>query len=240
MRVVSRISMFLVVAALLGITAFAKSDKERVFSVYQDKTEIAKVRISSDKNEIKVIIERSGQFDHIYVKSLATGDVQANAGDNSFFKYNNKSGDYKIKSKQSNVSSLKWSEIQNFTESVDLKSSLVEDMKIFRAVRGYDSSAPTRSFELAYIVLTADESIFWSENSDYRVNEAKIAKIKFGSRLSECTQGCDTRLSNCLRDVQPNQRIECYRIADGCYARCESGGGGNCSTPICPAEPTNP
>ncbi len=221
MTLLNRIFLFLVVTALFTSIASAKSGKEKVFSVYQDKTQIAKVRIFFDKNEIQTIIERNGQLDHTYMKSLATDDVKANVGDNIFFKYNNKSGDYKVKSKQSNVSSLKWSEIQNFAESFDLRSSLAEDMKILRAVRAYDSSVPTRSFELAYVILTADESIYWSESSDYNVKETKHAKVKFGSILSDCSQGWDTRLSNCIRDVQPDQRIECYRIADGCHARCK-------------------
>lgn len=221
MKLLNRMFTLLVVTVLFTTIAFAKSGKEKVFSVYQDKAEIAKVRISVDKNEIKTTIERSGQFDHTYVKSLITNDVKANVGDNTLFNYNNKSGDYKVKSKQSNVSKLKWSEIQNFTESFDLRSSLAGDMKILRAVRAYDSYVPTRSFELAYVILTADESIYWSENSYYKVRGTKNAKVKFGSMLSDCTQGCDNRLSNCIRDVQPEQRIECYRIADGCYARCD-------------------
>jgi hypothetical protein len=222
MKIAHKVLTLLAVTVVFTALAFGKSSQGKEFSVYQNRVEIAKVLISWDKSEIKAVIERRGQIAHIFSKSLITKDVSARIGDNNLLTYNNKSGEYKVNSRQSNISKLKWSEIQNFPESFDLRHTLAEDMKILRAIRAFDDSALTRSFELTYVILTADESIYWSEQPDYIVKGMKNATVKVGCSMlpDDCTQGCDTRLSNCLRDVQPDQRIECYRIAESCHARC--------------------
>lgn len=227
--------IFMFVAVITITNVISANNLDEKFTVSREGQEIAKLTISTDKSFIKATVEKQGQPAHIYTKSLTTNDVTVNIGDKEVLLYNNKSGNFKTpdldvtsKGTAGNVKQLKWTELK-FTEmSIAVQNLLAEDMKVFRAVRNFDKSTQTRSFELAYVILTGDESIYWlNDFGQYEIkslnrtskNKEVFKQVSFAQ--AGCGTECDSRLAACIRDVQPDQRIECYRIADGCHARCD-------------------
>lgn len=228
--------VFMVVVLVVITNVISANNLDKKFIVSREGQEIAKLTISTDKRFTKVIVERQGQAAHIYTKSLVTGDVTVDVSDKEVFSYNNKSGDFKTPNLDTlsektagNVKQLKWTELKYSEMSIATQTLLTEDMKVFRAVRNFDDSTQTRSFELAYVILTADESIYWMNDfSDYKITSSSPAtkskeafkQISFVGGAG-CGEGCDSRLSACIRDVPAGDRIECYRIADTCHGRCD-------------------
>ncbi len=229
------IIMFVALVAITNVISANNQDKK--FTVNLKDEEIAKLTISTDKNSIKAIVERRGQSAHIYTKSLGNNNVTVNIGDKEVLLYNNKSGDFKTpgfdlsnERTAGNVKQLNWTELKSSDASIAIQTLLAEDMKVFRAVRNYDDATETRSFELAYVVLTADESIYWlNDFSKYQItnsgktnkNKEVFKQISFDD--AGCGTECDGRLAACIRDVPASDRIECYRIADTCHSRCKPG-----------------
>lgn len=226
------------IIALLSIFALGitNSKVNESYVVSKNGEKIAKLSIDSNKRFIKAVIQRSNQPAHTFTKSLKTNDVTVKIGDEEVLTYNNKSGDYQLQNLEnssyeipnikSNVSKIKWTENETTEKSLAIQNLLADDMKIFRVIRNISKSLPTRSFELAYVILTADESIYWSkEFKEYKVEKlGKTAGNSFvKSSFVEAGWGtaCDSRLAACKADVEPNQIIECYRIADDCHSRCE-------------------
>lgn len=175
------IFLIFVFVAVITITNIASANNlGEKFSVSRKGQEIAKLTISTDKSFIKATVEKQGQPAHIYTKSLATNDVTVNIGNKEVFLYNNKSGNFKAPSldvssqgTSGNVKQIKWTENKFSEMSIAVQNLLAEDMKVFRAVRNFDDSTQTRSFELAYVILTADESIYWlNDFSEYKVTNS--------------------------------------------------------------------
>lgn len=239
----------LLIALIVPFAISSAKTKDAVkYTVLKDNEETAKLSVLNDKNFTKITIERKGQTVHTYTKSIANNNITVDIGDKQFLAYNNKSGDfqlqnlenssYQIKNTKSNVSQLKWTENKLAVNSLAVQNMLSDDMRIFRIVRNFNDKVPTRSFELAYVVLTSDESLYWTKDFDgYNVkssdgkvkNTISFVKTSFDGDLT-CKEGCDSRLAACLQSVLPDQRIECYRIADGCHGRCD--GPAPAETPI--------
>ncbi len=238
----SKASLFvlLLLALVIPFTISSAKTKEAIkYTVSKDSQEIAKLSVSTDRNSTKVTIERQGQSAHTYTKSIVTNDVTVNIGGKEFLVYNNTSGDfqlrnlkdssYQIENTESNTSQLKWTKNKLTEKSLAIQNLLSDDMKIFRIVRNFDESVKTRSFELAYVILTSDESIYWSKelngydvkSSNRRVKNNSTQFVKTSFDGAGCGEGCDSRLASCLQNVPAGDRIECYRIADTCHGRCD-------------------
>ncbi len=236
-KVATLLSLLVALTVPFAFSSAKNSDATK-YTVFKNKQELAKVSISTDRNTTQVTIERPGQSAHTYTKFIASNDISIDVGGKKFLAYNNTSGDYQlqnlknstyqIEDTKSNVKQLKWTENKLTLNSLAIQNQLSEDMKILRVIRNYDDSVKTRSFELAYVILTADESIYWMKDFDgYNVKTANrkvkgnlIQPVKY-SLDAGCGEGCDSRLAACIRDVPASDRIECYRIADGCHGRCD-------------------
>lgn len=168
-----------------GITNNESADS---FIVSKDGEKIAKLSIMSNKNYIKSTIERIGQADHTYTKSLINNNVTVKIGKEEVLVYNNTSGDfqlenldstgYPVKNIDSNISQLKWTKNKFTNKSLAVQNLLSGDMKIFSVFRNFDNKTLTRSFELAYVILTSDESLYWSKDSEGYSVKSLDQKVK--------------------------------------------------------------
>lgn len=172
----SKISLFalLLLALVIPFATSSAQAQSTKYSILKNGQEAAKVSISTNDNNSIITIEKPGQVSHVYTKSFATGEVIAKVGDAEVFRRNIKSKDFTIKGKQSKTGAVRHgTEKPALEDSIYLKNSLSDDMKILQAVRTFDKSVKSQNFELAYVILTEDESSYWGKDNFYSVRKSE-------------------------------------------------------------------
>ena len=144
----------------LNSLALAEITLVRNYKVTQGSGEAVKVETSASKEAVTVSIVRKGEPTHHYLNypQVAVTKVQFGKHDDIFTHYIEtarvESEDFSI-----SLNEVKGNERKNRKDVKDIKSKLVEDMHILRAIRAFDKTADTLLAELAYVVLTYDDSI---------------------------------------------------------------------------------
>jgi hypothetical protein len=212
---IARLFAFTVLTLSLSQVVYGQ---KRVFEVKNDKQFVATVTVTANKSTITVSVQKAGQLEHTYTKDLESGVTTAKVGNDKVFSYNDKSQTVVSGRINKKVTSKTWLKDVNSEYSLSIQNQLLEDMQIFNAIRLSTKCSAIRTFEISFIIATANETPYWIEKPMFSVIEENPSVANLDS---DCSEGCDNRLANCLRDVQPNQKIECYRIADACHARCK-------------------
>ncbi|HEV2764527.1 MAG TPA: hypothetical protein VGV38_16220 [Pyrinomonadaceae bacterium] len=154
------------------IPAFAQSNDQRRYEVLRNGARLAVVTASASKDAVIVSIYRQGQAAHHYRAYPPVETITVQVGRQKIFTYyiNLERVDVKV------LSAKQDARVADESFSVDLlqvsgperrrderiaaiRARFEEDMHILRAVRGYDKNAHVLLAELAYVVLTHDDSV---------------------------------------------------------------------------------
>jgi hypothetical protein len=177
-----KLSSILLLFVFIAITATAQTTfavgKDKTYVVNLENREVARVTLSRNKDVIKAVVSKQGQPERVYTKSLTEQQMTISVQNKVVFSYNNKSADFRapiLKNSDQliagNAKKSNWIENKNSPASIASQNLFSEDMKIFSAIRSFDKEASTQNFELAYVIVTSDESIYFAQNShNYKIS----------------------------------------------------------------------
>jgi hypothetical protein len=141
------------------------------YEVSDDKGRVAAVATSASNDAVVVSIHRQGQPTHHYRASPPTATITVQVERQTAFTYYINLGRVDVKSfavvrgrpadESFTVELAKVSgpERRQRKDIAAIRERFADDMRVLRAVRGYDNSADVLLAELAYVVLTYDDSI---------------------------------------------------------------------------------
>lgn len=160
--------------------ALAQTSLVRNYKVTQGSGEDVKVETSSSRQAVTVSISRKDEPTHYYLNypQVAVTKVQFGKRNDVFTHYINAK---RVESENFSLdlNKISGNERKNRTDIKQIKIKLTEDMKILRAIREFDKTADTLLAELAYVVLTYDDSIIDGEApDDLTVQETSRKRMK--------------------------------------------------------------
>lgn len=144
------------------VQGYAQSVVRR-FEISENGQRVATVMTSADNELVEVSVYRKGQPTHQYrtYVQLPVTDVRVN--DRRLFSVYHKLGLIDAPNLNLNLKEDKGIARRARSEVIAIRNQLQKDMRLLRAVRSYDKTADVTLAELAYVILTYDDSIFNSE-----------------------------------------------------------------------------
>jgi len=150
----------LVVFALSALLTpiFAQSATKRILDVSDYGRPIATVTLDRNGEVLKVYIDRNGEPTHTYGNFPAASASSVYIGKKKVFAYYGTSN--RVETEASNFTGSAAAR-RGRKDVAELHELLAADMRILRALRGYDHA--TSIFESNFVIATGDESIFQGE-----------------------------------------------------------------------------
>lgn len=179
MKKTIQISSFFVflILGIFTINASTNKDIGRTFLIKQYDSQLAKVNIVEFSDRIEATVQRKGQETHTYTTYLKTSATDIIIADNEVLSVNSKAGRIITPESDRLTKDITWQQRKFNYDTVKIKELLNEDMLIFQAIRRFYANASTNTFELAYVIAAADDSIYLSEQTNYEVQEV-LSKSK--------------------------------------------------------------
>ncbi|HEX8283842.1 MAG TPA: hypothetical protein VF588_10830 [Pyrinomonadaceae bacterium] len=162
---------FLVALSGLAIPALSQETSRSRYEVSDDKGRVTTVATSASKDAVVVSLHREGQPTHHYRASPPTATITVQVERQTAFTYYINLGRIDVRSfavakgRPSDasftveLSKVSGPERRQRKDIAAVREGFVDDMRVLRAVRGYDKDADVLLAELAYVVLTYDDSI---------------------------------------------------------------------------------
>lgn len=211
----------------------------------------AAVKTSADKDAVIVSIVRSGQATHHYRAYPQVATITVQIDRRKLFTYHINTGRIEAERFSLNIHQGSGTERRQRTEVAAIRGQLIEDMNILRAVRGFDKRADVLLAELAYVVLTYDDSIMDGEPpAGFAVSEREAAAsgraagaVSFVSvsargrqsdSLDGCLDTCSTHYNECQADQGVTNKTTCHNNRTSCTNTCYGTYGGKKRPPILP------
>jgi hypothetical protein len=209
---------------------------------------IATVETSVSKELVSVAIIRQGQPTHHYRAYLSVKVTDASIGNHPLFSiYHNdqiiKAGTFNHK-----LSEVSGNERKGHAAIESVRRRIADDMRILRAVRGFDPDSCVLLAELDYVIVTYDSSIFEAAASDlFSVTKAsgqtarrdksaptKLVSSRLGAAathgmndtLDGCISGAEGRFVQCRTDPSVGDKSICYNNRSTEVQQCYSIYGG--------------
>jgi hypothetical protein len=215
----------------------AQATVRKQYEVNTDKGKVVRVSTAADRETVAVTIERQGGPANTYVTYpqaattvVSTGkrvlfnhhfDAKTLAGNDFNFQIGRESGPERARHKS----------------VVAIRQQLKDDMRVLSAVRGFDPDADVILAELAYVVLTYDNSMLdAAPPSGYSVYElartsagrlmrsAKVVRASLRATifcdLNECKDTCDGHYSACMADQSFTDKTPCHNNRSSCNNNC--------------------
>lgn len=225
--------MILLCAFFITTSASAQTEVQR-FKISENGNITAKVVTEVNGEIVKVSIYRVNQPTHVYRTAIWAGVTTFHSGRNQVLEYQNDSKQVQI----GNVSFIA-TQVSPLVRKVrpevsSVLQQVVDDMRVLRAVRAFDSSAEVKFAELALVIATGEDSIYLGDAPQLlKVNEAtKKARanaqaklIKASSRLQGgtfegCKSDCAAVRRNCASDPRVSDPTVCYTNENNCNLEC--------------------
>lgn len=236
----NRRCVILTISLLALLTSSAHATAKKQYDVFRRDKKIATVATSADREAVSVFIYRQGQPAHLYrtyPQAAATVvrigrrdlfthyiDAKSIVADDFNFRLDETSGP--VRRARNDVRAI--------------AKQLEEDMLVLRAVRGFDRDADVLLAELAYVVLTYNDSIIdgatppsfsvrevapaSSSNGENGNGKQRIlraaAKPSRDCKLSECKSTCDGQYSECQADQGVADKTACHNNRTSCTSNC--------------------
>lgn len=232
MKKIIQYSAFFVflIFSIFTINAFTNKDTGRTFLIKQNDNQLAKVNIVEFPDRIEATVQRKGQAAHTYTTYLKTSTTDIIIGDKEVLSVNSKVGRIITPDSDSLTKNSTWEQRKLHSDTTKIKENLTEDMWIFRTVRKFYANASTNTFELAYVIAAADDSIYLSEDTDFGVKEinlnSKKSKVSYKSTsnfdgtLGECKSDCASIRRSCAGDPRVSDPTVCYTNESTCVTEC--------------------
>lgn len=239
-RSLTAITSALTLLLLIGFgSASAQSQVNRKFSVSANGTPVV-VETSANKELVSVSIQRQNQPTHYYNAYVQIPATAVRIGRQSLFTiYHNEerieAGGFNFTFSQ--VNGIARSQRK---EIIAIRQRLADDARILRAIRAYDKDADVLLAELAYALVTYDNSILDGAPSNIfnvtevpqtiakkGTNNATLARVALRASvmqdsLAECIEGANTRYNECQADQNVRDKSICYnnrsREIQTCYS----------------------
>lgn len=180
----------LVTLSALFTPAFARQTARSQYEVSNDKGQTATVETSASKDAVIVSIYRQGQTTHHYRAYPQASTITVQVGRQTVFTYYIKLGRIDVNSFgvaqgrpgagsfSVELAKVKGPERRQRSDIEAVRRQFEDDMHILRAVRGYDKTADVLLAELAYVVLTYDDSIMdGNPSTSLSVHELTLASL---------------------------------------------------------------
>lgn len=196
-RIIQISSVFVFLSlGIFTINAFTSKDVGRTFVIKQYDSQLAKVNIVEFPDRIEATVQRKKQDTHTYTTYLNTSSTDIIIGDKEVLSVNSKAGRIITPDSDRLTKDTTWQQRKFHYDTIKIKEVLNEDMLIFQAIRKFYANASTNTFELAYVVAAADDSIYLSETTNFDVKEIRLDSKKskfwfiktanFYNSLEEC------------------------------------------------------
>lgn len=226
-------------------TASAQETVKRRYEVSSsvDGGRIATVETSVSKELVSVAIIRQRQPTHHYRAYLSVKVTDASIGRQSLFSVYHDDEIIKADSFNHKLSEVSGLQRRRNPGLKLVRRQIADDMRILRAVRGFDPDACVVLAEMDYVIVTYDASIFEGAPSDLlnvtesngalaRTNDAgraklvstgiRAASVQFNDSLDACLSGADARFAQCRADPAIGDKSICYnnrsREVQQCYS----------------------
>jgi hypothetical protein len=243
-------AIFLILAAALT-PAFAQDGTERQYEVSRGGKRLATVTTSASSDAVVVSIYRQGRPTHHYRAYPPAATITVHVDERKLFTYyieaeriavtsfGIKSGRAVDESFSLDLNTISGPELGRRRESVAIRQRLEEDMRILRAIRGYDDTADVRLAEQAYVVLTYDNSIIDGKApADLTVTETtRVTARRGGAKartasgivpprrqgtLGQCLDTCESQYTECQQDQSVADKSVCHKNRTSCTNTCNS------------------
>jgi len=230
---------------------FAQSSTKRILDVSEYGRPIAVVTLDRNGEVLKAYIDRNGEPVHTYGSFPAVSAWSVYIGKKKVFAYYGTTN--RIETEASNFTGSAAAR-RGRKDVVELHELLADDMRILRAIRGYDHAISI--FESNFVIATGDEGIFQGEPAaslqvKERASEGATSNIGFSARLIKssltirpcslrqgpspgtidyCYLQCNNNRDMCLHDSKVPDHSVCYSGYTTCSGNCDSvysGGGTN-------------
>lgn len=149
-----------ILASLAAVSSHAQTETNpvRSYNVLDGNKKVV-VETSVTNDVVRASVYRKGKPAHHYRRFLHLDASNVHLGERDLFTFYSKTG--RIQGKDLDLKLFEETGEQRGSrdEVKAVRRLLEEDQFIFRAVRGFDSQADTRLAELAYVLLTYDDSI---------------------------------------------------------------------------------
>lgn len=206
--------------------------KIRRYEVSDKGNKLATVVTSASNQMVSVSVERKGKPVHYYRTYVQLPVTEVRIGDRQqVFSIYHKTGDivaedYKLNVKFNlNIARISGVERSQRNDVKAIRKQFAQDMHILRAVRAYDATSDVELAELAYVIVTYDDSIMNSEapasltvneataKNFSKTNNAKIVRAAFAiqsNTLDGCMKQVDADYNDCVADKSFSDKTVCH------------------------------
>lgn len=215
----------------------AQATVRKQYEVNTDKGKVVRISTAADREIVAVTIERQGRPAHKYVTYPQAATTVVRAGARDLFKHH---FDAKLLAGDDfsfQIGRESGPERARHKSVVAIRRQLEDDMRVLRAVRGFDPDADVLLAELAYVVLTYDGSMIdAAPPSGYVVYElarasggrvvrsARVVSASLraarGCSLRECVDTCDGQYASCMADQSFTDKTPCHNNRTSCTNNC--------------------
>jgi hypothetical protein len=243
------------ILAVLLIPADAQSSNKGQYEVSENGIKVATVKASFDGDVVSAAIFRSGQPVHLYRAYPEVAAIKVQIGNQKIFTYYIETRIAEAKDFAFSIREVPSEARQQRSEVATIRRQLLDDMRILRAVRGYDAAAHVKLAELAFVNLTGDSSIYEGQPlASLKVTEVSQTSMKSNSSaakfvratakvqgpptnsLDGCLNTCSSQRATCVGTPGANKDA-CFANETSCTNNCYQvygGGGGSDKQPIQP------
>lgn len=236
----NRIGVIIAFAAFVCLApAAAQATVRKQYEVTTDKGKVGRISTAADRETVAVTIERQGRQSHNYTTYPQAATTVVSAGKRVLFKHHFDAKTLAGDDFNFQIGRESGPERARHKSVVAVRQQLEDDMRVLRAVRGFDPDADVILAELAYVVLTYDDSMIdAAPPAGYGVYElartgagrltrsAKVVTASLRARyfctLSECKSTCDGHYSACMADQSFTDKTPCHNNRTSCNNNCYS------------------
>lgn len=234
----TRIGVLIALAAfVLAAPVVANATVRKQYEVTTDDGKLVKVSTSADRETVAVTVQRQGRPAHSYVTYPQAATTVVRAGQRELFKHYFDAKTLTGDNFNFQVGRDSGPERARHQSVVHIRRQLEDDMRVLRAVRGFEPGADVILAELAYVVLTNDDSMIdAAPPSSYVVRElartsagnivrsAKVVRAALRAtafcNLTECKSTCDGHYSECQADQNVSDKTVCHNNRTSCNNNC--------------------
>jgi hypothetical protein len=205
-------------------------------------SKVATVETLANKEIVSVAVIRAGEPTHHYRAYLSVRVTDASIGGQSLFSIYHNEETIKAGGFNHKFSEVSGPERKGHAALEPVRRQLADDMRVLRAVSGFDPNSCVLLAELDYVIVTYDSSIFEGAPSDLlRVTEGdgamarqnspdrlKVVRTRLNSAprqndsLDGCLDGADARFIQCRGDQAVADKTTCYNNRSTEVQQCYS------------------
>lgn len=164
-------AVFMVVISGLLTPAFSQESARSRYEVSDEKGSVTTVATSASKDAVVVSLHRQGQPTHHYRAYPQAATITVQVERQTAFTYYINLGRIDVKAFRAGqgmpadvsftveLAKVSGPERRRRKDIAAVRAQFANDMRVLRAVRGYDKEADVTLAELAYVVLTHDDGI---------------------------------------------------------------------------------